>query len=81
MKAQKISVDDIRNLGSNGTLSVELPTLAACYSARALMNYARYMYPRTDGYVYTMSIDKPTNTVTIRTVKPEEVKHKRTKKA
>lgn len=80
MKAQKISVRDIKGMGAHGTLSVELPTLAACYSARALMNYTRYMYPRTDGFVYTMNIDKENTTVTIRTVTPEELKELKKKK-
>lgn len=77
MIAPRVSTDDIRSMGSNGTLTVTLPNYKACLSAKNMVNYTRYMYPRKDGQIYTMHIDKETFTVTIRTLTAEQLKAER----
>lgn len=55
-------------MGSYGVLSVTLPDYKACISAKNLVTYTKNMYPRDDGLTYTCSINRETNTITIRTV-------------
>ena len=73
MVADKISVNDIRSIGSGGTLVVTMPNYRACMSAKNLVTYAKNMYPRTDGCTYSCSIDRNTFTITIKVV--ESVKN------
>lgn len=68
MVADRISSNDIRSMGSYGVLSVTLPDYKACMSAKNLVTYTKNMYPRDDGLTYTCSINRETNTITIRTV-------------
>lgn len=74
MVAAKISTNDIRSIGINGTLEVSLPDYKACISAKNLVCYTKAAYPREDGMTYTCSIDRNTNTITIRVVSPESIK-------
>lgn len=68
MVSDKISTDDIQNIGSYGVLKVTLPDYKACMSAKNLVTYTKNMYPRKDGLTYTISIDRDTSTITISTI-------------
>lgn len=68
MKANKITVDDIRGIGTYGKLKVELPSYLATVSARNLVSYVRKAYKREDGLDYATTTDVTTNTITISTV-------------
>jgi hypothetical protein len=68
MVADKISVDDIKRIGREGSLSVRLPSYAACVSAKNIVTYVKKAYPREDGLTYTCSIDCDTNTIVIKTI-------------
>ena len=68
MVSDKVSTSDIRNIGSYGSLVVTLPNYKSCMSAKNLVTYTKNMYPREDGLTYTMSIDRDTNTIVIRTI-------------
>lgn len=68
MNADKISSSDIRSIGKYGTLEVTLPDYKACMSAKNLVTYTKNMYPREDGLTYSCSINRVTNTITIKTV-------------
>ena len=68
MVADKIGVDDVRRIGKDGSLSVQLPNYKACVSAKNLVSYVKKAYPREDGLTYTRSVDCVTNTITIKTI-------------
>jgi len=68
MVADKIGVDDVRRIGKDGSLSVQLPNYKACVSAKNLVSYVKRAYPREDGLTYTCSVDCVTNTITIKTI-------------
>lgn len=68
MVADRISSNDIRAMGSYGVLSVTLPDYKACMCAKNLVTYTKNMYPRDDGLTYSCSIDRDTNTITIKVV-------------
>ena len=68
MVADRISTSDIQSIGRYGTLSVTLPDYKACMSAKNLVTYTKNMYPRDDGLTSTCSINRETNTITIRTI-------------
>lgn len=74
MVSAKISTTDIQKIGTNGSLEVSLPNYKACISAKNLVCYTKLAYPREDGMTYTCSIDKDTNTITIRVVSLESIK-------
>ncbi len=63
MKASKIQVSDIRNIGTGGSITVELPSYLACISAKNTVGYVKKAYPRTDGNVYYCRINGTTITV------------------
>ena len=66
IRAKKLSVEDIRGIGTNGCLTVELPDYMACRSAVALTSYVRKAYKREDGQTYSTKIVE--NVVTIKAV-------------
>ena len=68
MKANRITVDDVRGIGTFGQLKVTLPTYLATVSARNIVSYVRKAYKREDGLDYKTSTDAKTNTITISTV-------------
>lgn len=68
MKTEKITVDDIRGIGTYGQLVVKMPSYLATVSARNLVHYVRKAYTREDGLGYATSTDTKTNTITIKTV-------------
>lgn len=68
MVADKISSSDIRSIGKYGILEVTLPDYKACMSAKNLVTYTKNMYPREDGLTYSCSINRDTNTITIKVV-------------
>lgn len=68
MVADKISVDDVMRIGRDGSLSVRLPSYAACMSAKNIVTYVKKAHPREDGLTYTCSIDCDTNTIVIKTI-------------
>lgn len=74
MVADKVSTEDIKNIGSYGRLIVKLPSYAAVESAKNLVTRAKARHPRTDGLTYTCTVDKSTNTLTIEVVNPENVR-------
>lgn len=65
MVANKVTIEDIRNIGYLGKLKVSLPDYAACVSAKNLVAHVRKMYPREDGKYYKASIDSKSNTIEI----------------
>ena len=65
MVADKISTNDIQNIGSGGTLEVKMPDYKACMSAKNLVSHVRKMYPREDGKYYFCSVDSKKFTVEI----------------
>lgn len=79
MVAERISCEDIKTIGKYGLLKVTLPTYRACVSAKNLVTHVKSMYPREDGLTYSTSIDKSTNTITIKTIERTLVsaKHKK----
>lgn len=68
MVSDKISTNDIQNIGKYGMLVVRLPDYKACMSAKNLVTYTKNMYPREDGLTYTCSINRDENVITIRTI-------------
>ena len=68
MKADKITVEDVRGIGTFGQLKVTLPNYLATVSARNIVSYVRKAYRREDGLDYATSTDVKTNTITISTV-------------
>ena len=72
MVADKIGVDDVKRIGKDGSLSVRLPSYAACVSAKNIVTYVKKAYPREDGLTYTCSIDCATNTIIIKTIEKKE---------
>lgn len=72
MVANKIGVDDVRRIGKDGSLSVCLPSYAACVSAKNVVSYVKKAYPREDGLTYTCSIDAETNTIVIKTIEKKD---------
>lgn len=77
MVVNKVSTEDINNIGSYGKLVATLPSYAACEVAKNLVTRAKSRHPRKDGLTYSCSIEKKTNTITIRTLRPEDVKRKK----
>lgn len=79
MVAERISCEDIKTIGKYGLLKVTLPTYRACVSAKNLVTHVKSMYPREDGLTYSTSIDKSTNTISIKTIdRPvTPIKHKK----
>ncbi len=77
MVADKITTNDIQNIGTNGALIVTLPDYKACMSTKNLVTYTKNMYSREDGMTYTCSIDRETHTITIKVVEPENVIRKK----
>ena len=76
MKVDRVSTSDINNIGAFGKLVATLPTYGACETAKNLVTRAKARHPRKDGLTYTTSIDKSSNTITIKVVKPEDVNRK-----
>lgn len=68
MVTERISTNDIQNIGAYGRLVVTLPSYAACLSTKTMVTYTKNMYPRKDGLTYSISIDRDTNTITISTI-------------
>lgn len=69
MIATKVTVDDIKAIGSNQKLRVTLPSYGACVTTRNLVAYVRNRYKRDDGLTYITSTDRSSNTIEIETVK------------
>ncbi len=63
MKANKVTAKDIRELGSYGTITIELPSYKHCRTACNLVNYIRHAYPRTDKLGYWTRINGTTITI------------------
>lgn len=76
MKASKVTVEDIRSIGSYGTISVELPSYTNCRTAVNVMNYVKKAYPREDGLSYYSRIIG--NTITIGTADVDKIHRKMT---
>jgi hypothetical protein len=68
MKTEKITVEDIRGIGTYGKLVAKMPSYLATVSVRNLVSYVRKAYTREDGLDYATSTDTKTNTITISTV-------------
>ena len=79
MKSNMISVEDIRNIGSGGTLKVQLPNYGATVAARNQVSYVRRAYPRDDGMTYATSTDASKNIITIEVVTTEEYERRNNK--
>ena len=48
MKANKVTSEDIKNIGVGGQLVVELPNYLACVAAKGAVTYVKKAYPRDD---------------------------------
>lgn len=79
MIATKVTVEDIKAIGSNNTLRVTLPDFGTCVTTRNLVAYVRNRYKRDDGLTYITSTDRSTNTIEISTVK--KLRYGHTKKS
>lgn len=66
MTDKKIRVKDIRSIGADGTLTVELPSYLACLSAKNTVQYVGKAYPRPDGQSYYCKIKGTTITIGVR---------------
>lgn len=75
MKASKVQVNDIRNIGVGGSITVELPTYLACVSAKNTVGYVKKAYPRIDGCVYYCRING--TTITIGVAEAEKVNRRK----
>ena len=81
MVVNKVSTEDINNIGSFGKLIATLPDYAACEVAKNLATRCKTRHPREDGLTYSISTKNPTpNTITIEVVRPEDAKRKNKKK-
>lgn len=76
MKANKVHVKDIRELGSYDMMTVELPSYKHCRTASNVVNYVRKAYPRKDGLGYWMRING--STITIGTADTDRINRKMT---
>jgi hypothetical protein len=76
MIASKIGTEDIINIGAFGILKVTLPDYASVESVKNLVTRAKSRHPREDGLTFTTGVDKKTNTITIKCVRPEDVNRK-----
>lgn len=76
MKANKVKVEDIRAIGSYGTITVELPSYTHCRTAANVVNYVRKAYPRNDGLSYYSRITG--HTITIGTADTDRIHRKMT---
>lgn len=76
MVASKFGTEDILGIGAFGKLTVTLPDYATVESVKNLVTRAKSRHPREDGLTYTTSVDKKTNTITIETVRPEDINRK-----
>ncbi len=63
MKANNVTAEDIKNIGVDGQLVVELPNYLACVAAKGAVTYVKKAYPRDDGNVYYTFLKG--NTITI----------------
>ena len=63
MIAKKITVEDVRRIGTNCSIIVELPSYAACISAKNTVYYTKKAYPRPDGLDYYCRINGKTITI------------------
>ena len=66
----KVTVEDIKNIPTNGILQVKLENNSACVSARNTVQYVKNVHPREDGKNYSVSTNWKTHTVTIKVVDP-----------
>lgn len=69
MIASKITIEDIKAIGTGQRLRITLPDFGACVTTRNLVAYVRNRYPREDGMTYLTSTDRSTNTIEIFTAK------------
>lgn len=63
MKTNKVTAEDVKNIGVGGQLVVELPNYLACVAAKGAVTYVKKAYPRDDGNVYYTFLKG--NTITI----------------
>lgn len=75
MKVSKIQVEDIKNIGKGGSITVELPSYLACISAKNTVGYVKKAYPREDGGTYYCRIDG--NTITIGVAEASEINRRK----
>ena len=75
IKAKKIQVEDIKRIGKDGSITIELPNYLACVSAKNLVGYVKKAYPREDGEIYYCRISG--TTITIGVSKPEDLTRRR----
>lgn len=74
MVAEKISTQDILNIGVGGKLEVILPDYLAVCSAKVLVHRCKLAYPREDGLTWRTSYNREKNQLTIYLAKQEEEK-------
>ena len=70
MVSDKITVEDIQNL-VKGVLKVTMPDYKACRSAMSMVTYTKDTWPKENNPkpLFSSTIDKETNTITITCVR------------
>ena len=79
MTANRIHIQDIRNIGTFGLLTVKLPSFAALCTAKSLVSYVKKAYPRHDELTYFGRVKDEKGgayTLTIGTIKPDVITRK-----
>lgn len=74
MKADRISTNDILNIGTGGKLEVMLPDYKAVCTAKTLVSRCNLAYPREDGQVWRTAFCREKNMLTVYLEKKEEEK-------
>ena len=65
MVAERISTQDILNIGAGGRLEVVLPDYKAVESAKVLVARCKLRYPRDDGRTWRTEFCREKNSLTI----------------
>ena len=65
MVAEKVTTEDVKNIGAGGKLEVILPNYAAIEAAKVLVTRVKLRYPREDGYTLRTSFNRKKMSITI----------------
>ena len=72
MVAERVTTDDVRNIGAGGRLEVILPNYAAVEAAKVLVSRVKLRYPRDDGYTLRTRFDRKRMSFTLYCERTEE---------
>lgn len=65
MVAERVTTDDIRNIGTGGKLEVILPNYGAVEAAKVMVTRVKLRYPREDGYTLRTEFNRKKMSFTI----------------